>query len=104
MGVCWSKQGDATKHFKAMLGRYQIGQIITDSLDHADLAALVSIYDHDLPAGATTKTGNGITHFTKNHAGGPGFSTTCFYVHRNDGSKLDFSYIHAIRSAAKLSK
>jgi len=103
-GRAWSKQSDATDHFKTMLGRYRVGQQIADSSDHADLIALVSVYDQDLPAGGVTKAGSGITHFTKDRAGGPGFSTTCFFVYRLDGSKIDFSYIQAIKSAAKLSK
>jgi hypothetical protein len=103
-GRAWTKQGDATDHFKDILARYQTGQQITQPKDHEDLVALITVYDRDLPTGSATKAGSGITHFSKELAGGPGFSTPCFYVHRSDSTKIDFSYIQAVKSAAKMSK
>ncbi len=101
-GRAWRKSGDALAHFKAMLGRYNVGQKITDPNDHADLVALVSVYDSDLAPGHGTKAGLGIEYFFKDHCGDAGYSTDCFHIHRIDDSTVDFSYIHAVRSAGKL--
>lgn len=76
--------------------RYEIGDIITAVDDHADLSALLVRYDAVIENGAEGKIGLGISHFSKQWAGGDGYATPCFYVHRVDGTIDDFSYRRAI--------
>jgi len=99
-GRNWSKQGDAMEHFKAMLARYKNGERVTDPQDHDDLSALLIPYDGLLPAGADTKIGEGISHFTREVNIGDRWRSSGFHVHRIDGSSIDFSYIDAVRAAS----
>ena len=100
-GRKWAKKGDAQSHFKTMLGRYEVGERILDPTDHAELEALLTIYDAALPQGQAPKAGNGVAYFEKrvelDHPG----RTTCFFVVRRDGSSIDFSYLRALDAAAK---
>lgn len=102
-GRFWSKKSDAKAHFRAILGRYTVGQRVEDALDHEDLAALLKVYDLDLPSGAPTKAGVGVAYFEKrpdmDHPG----TTACFFVVRTDGSSIDFSLRHALDAASKTS-
>lgn len=101
-GRHWAKKGDALAHFKDMLGRYRVGDKVNESADHADLAALLNVYDSVLPAGHQTKAGSGISHFEKrwdvDHPG----HTACFFVVRTDGTSIDFSAIKALDVVARL--
>jgi hypothetical protein len=100
----WSKKGDAVDHFKAMLSRYKVGDRVDDPTDHADLAALLEVYDSVLAAGEPTKAGAGVAHFEKrldvDHPG----NTACFFVVRRDGSCIDFSTRRALDVAGTLSR
>jgi hypothetical protein len=100
-GRIWSKQGDAMDHFKAMLARYKNGDRVTDPQDHDDLGALLIPYDRCLPPGAETKIGVGISHFTRQVNIGDRWRSPGFHVHRTDGSSIDFSYIEAVKAAAR---
>lgn len=95
-GRHWTKKGDALTHFKVMLSRYSVGDTVNDPSDHADLAALLSVYDSVLALGEPTKAGCGVDHFEKrwdkDHPG----HTACFFVVRTDGTSIDFSTIKAL--------
>ncbi|MFY9479826.1 MAG: DCL family protein [Aquabacterium sp.] len=103
-GRSWPKKGDAEAHFKAMLGRYRVGERVLDSADHADLEALLSVYDADLQPGEPTKAGAGVAYFEKrldtDHPG----HTSCFFVVRRDETSIDFSYRRALDAAARQSR
>jgi hypothetical protein len=98
-GKTWRLQKEALDYFKAMLARYSIGERVGESADHADLSALLQAYDEVLAPSETTKTGLGISHFSKQRNTGEGWSTDGFHVHRTDGSSVDFSYIQAVKAA-----
>jgi len=99
-GRHWPKQGEALAHFKDMLSRYSVGDRVSDPTDHADLAALLAVYDSVLAIGEPTKAGSGVSHFEKrwdkDHPG----HTACFFVVRTDGTSIDFSTIKALKVAA----
>lgn len=96
-GRLWRAQKDALLHFKQMLARYSNGDTIRDPIDHSDLCALLARYDSVLSAGEETKSGIGISHFSRERNVGEGWSSDGFHVHRLDGTSVDFSYIGAIR-------
>lgn len=99
-GRKWSTQTDALNHFKQMLGRYMTSQRVTDPDDHADLVALLERYDATIVDTSESKTGCGVDYFSKQRNAGMGYSTDGFWVHRTDGTAIDFSYISAVKSAA----
>jgi hypothetical protein len=97
-GRSWSKKGDARDHFKAMLARYRDGDRVSDATDHADLNALLAVYDSVVPQGQPTKTGSGVAHFERRMDEDPGHQvqTSCFFIVRTDGSSIDFSTRRAL--------
>lgn len=97
-GRSWSKKGDARDHFKAMLARYRDGDRVSDATDHADLDALLAVYDSVVPPGQPTKTGSGVAHFERRMDKDPSHQvqTSCFFVVRTDGSSIDFSTLRAL--------
>ncbi len=99
-GRHWRTQGEAMDHFKNMLSRSTLGERVIDADDHADLAALLQVYDSVLPAGAPTKAGDGVDFFSKQRNRGDGWSSDGFHVHRVDGTQIDFSYKEAVRVAS----
>jgi hypothetical protein len=99
-GRYWRTQGEAMDHFKEMLSRSTLGERVTDADDHADLAALLQVYDSVLPAGASTKAGGGAVLFSKQRNRSVGWSSDGFHVHRADGTHIDFSYKEAVRVAS----
>ena len=95
-------QSSALEHFKALLHRYQDGQCITDQGDLADLVALIERYDPVLDAvGEPTKGAGQIAHFERRLNTGTGWSSSGFWVVRQDGSATDFSYIDAVKGKPK---
>jgi hypothetical protein len=82
-----------------MLGRYAVGARVRSPEDHADLEALLSVYDKSVLNEADRKSGVGVAYFEKRvdleHPG----RTTCFFVVRRDGSSIDFSYLRALDAA-----
>lgn len=95
-------QSSALGHFKALLHRYKDGQHIADQGDHADLVALIERYDPALDAvGEPTKGAGQIAHFERRLNTGTGWSSSGFWVVRQDGSATDFSYIDAVKGKPK---
>lgn len=95
-------QSAALEHYKAILHRYKDSQRIDDATDHADLAALIDRYDPVLSAvGETTKGDGQIAHFERRLNTGTGWSSSGFWVVRQDGSATDFSYIDAVKGKPK---
>lgn len=99
-GKSWPTKDQAYAHFKEMLGRYIVGERVSDAEDHSDLKALLTVYDEAVAKGEPTKAGIGIDYFEKGvddqHPG----KTKCFYVVRTDESRIDFSLKHALNAAA----
>lgn len=81
-----------------MLARYSNGELVSVMSDHDDLSALLAICDGVLARGEPTKSGAGISHFSREQNAGEGWSTDGFHVHRTDGTSIDFSYISEVRS------
>ena len=102
-GRSWKTQLEAKAHFKKILGRHANGQQITDPEDHGDLMALLTKYDKASTSATQTKAGCGVRSFFKDkdldHPG----STSCFFVERIDGTKVDFSFHRAVETASKQS-
>lgn len=90
----FDKAGDATAFFKEMLNRYPIGARVSDQ-DAAELEALLDRHDE-----RDEKVGNGIAGFEVNvpPADAPPFSTRCFWIVRDGGEKIDFSYVHCLEA------
>ena len=89
----FDKAGDATAFFTVMLNRYGIGDRVSAE-DAADLSALLDRHDE-----VEEKAGTGIAGFEVNKPpqGVPQFSKRCFWVIRDDGSKIDFSIGHCLK-------
>jgi hypothetical protein len=95
-------QSSALEHHKSVLHRYQDGQRVSDQGDHADLVALVERYDPVLDAvGEPTKGDGQIAHFKRRLNTGTGWSSSGFWVVRQDGTATDFSYIDAVKGKPK---
>ena len=91
-------QKAALDHFKELLHRYVDGQLITDSTDHSDLVALIERYDRILEdVGEPMKGCGQIKHFERRLNTGTGWSSSGFWLVREDGSETDFSYITAVK-------
>ena len=97
-GRQWRTRSEALAHFKQMLALYSNGELVSKPRDHDDLSALLAHYDDALKPGEPTKTGAGISHFSREQNTGEGWSTDGFHVHRTDGTSIDFRYINAVRS------
>ncbi|WP_158745251.1 DCL family protein [Acidisphaera sp. L21] len=89
----FDKAGDATAFFTAMLNRYDIGVRVSDE-DATDLSALLDRHDE-----FEDKARTGIAGFEVNTPPKDvlQFSKRCFWVIRNDGSKIDFSIGHCLK-------
>lgn len=95
-------QSRALEHFKALLHRYGDGQRVSNPDDHADLVALIERFDPVLEAvGEPTKGAGQIAHFERRLNTGIGWSTSGFWVVRQDGTETDFSYIDAVKGKPK---
>ncbi|WPG40874.1 DUF3223 domain-containing protein [Variovorax sp. EBFNA2] len=98
-GRRWRSRAEALEHFKQILAQYGNGDRISDSSHHDDLCALLTMYDSSVMPGFPTKTGSGISHFSRQRNADYRWSTIGFHVHRTDGTSVDFSYAKAVRSA-----
>lgn len=89
----FDKAGDATEFFKQMLNRYEIGQQVSEA-DAADLSALIERHDE-----RDEKVGTGIIGFEVNKppADVAQFSNRCFWIIRNNKTKIDFSIGHCLK-------
>jgi len=95
-------QTSALEHFKKLLHRYQDGQRILDQADHDDLVALIERYDPVLEAvGEPIKGAGQIAFFERRLNTGTGWSSSGFWLVRQDGSETDFSYIDAVKGKPK---
>ena len=95
-------QSSALEHFKALLHRHQDGQRVSDPADHTDLVALIERFDPVLEAvGEPTKGAGQIAHFERRLNTGTGWSTSGFWIVRQDGTETDFSYIDAVKGKPK---
>ena len=81
--IRFDKQGDATTHFRTMLGRYSPGEKVADA-DGAELAALLKRHPE-----YAEKLGCGIRHFEVMAAE---YGKQCFRIVRLDDSSDRFSY------------
>jgi hypothetical protein len=91
-------QKAALDHFKELLHRYEDGQAITNPSDHADLVALIERYDPILEeVGEPTKGCGQIRLFERRLNTGTGWSSSGFWLIREDDSETDFSYIAAVK-------
>ncbi len=95
-------QSSALEHFKKILHAYSDGDQVRDGSHHADLVSLIDRYDPILEAVGEPLKGNGlIDHFERRLNTGTGWSSSGFWVVRNDGSETDFSYIDAVKGKPK---
>lgn len=83
----FDNQSKALKFFREMLGRYKVGDRVSD-VDSLDLSALLERH-----AEYSQKVGQGLDHFEvmRTEQG-----TNCFRIVRIDGSGTDFSFKHCI--------
>lgn len=81
--IRFEKQGDATAHFRTMLGRYRSGEVVSDA-DRVELAELLKRHPE-----YAEKFGCGIRHFEVMAAE---YGTQCFRIVRLDNSSDRFSY------------
>lgn len=97
-GRQWSTRAAALAHFKDMLARHKLDEVVAKGTDHDDLLALLQHYDRDLTPRQPTKIGAGVDYFSKGQARGEGFTNECFFVHRVDDTLDNFSCIKAVNS------
>jgi hypothetical protein len=89
----FARAGDGTKFFSAMLHKYAVGDIVAGEDNH-DLAALLKRHDEK-----DEKIGIGICHFEVGDAP-DGYGGKCFWIVRNDGTRIDFSFKHCLEAKA----
>lgn len=85
----FARKGDAEKHLKAMLHRYDVGDKVSAD-DAIVLTAALAVHPD-----AEGKIGCGISHFSVRSAD---FGTKCFWVNRVDGTTEKFSFRSCIYS------
>jgi hypothetical protein len=78
---------EAKEHFKEMLNKYEVGQLVNDA-EAVQLACLLEQHPD-----AYDKIGSGLSVF---RVGNAIYGTKCFEIVRADGSSTDFSYIACI--------
>lgn len=88
----FEKAGDAKAFFKKMLNKYKIGDAVFQE-DAVHLVALLQRHDE-----RDEKVGTGIAGFEVNvpPRDVPQFSERCFWIVRNDGTRIDFSIGHCL--------
>ncbi len=83
----FDRRGDAVKHLRAMLRRYDVG----DRVSAEDAVILQAALEHH--PDAAIKIGCGIADFSVRSAD---YGTKCFWVNRSDGTTEKFSITGAI--------
>ncbi len=81
-------QGAAKIFFKAMLGRYDVGDRV-NSTDAAELCALLKRHTE-----YADKMASGLAYFIVDYP--PEYKTKCFQIVSPSGDKTPFSYIHCV--------
>jgi hypothetical protein len=89
----FQKAGDGTQFFSAMLNRYSVGDIVSDT-DSRDQNALLKRHDEK-----DEKIGVGIDRFEVGEAP-DGHNGKCFWIVRSDGTRIDFSFKHCLEAKA----
>jgi hypothetical protein len=79
----FDKKGDAEKHLKDMLGRYDVGDRVSAD-DTIVLHAAIARHPN-----AAAKIGRGISHF---YVGTAEYGTKCFWITRIDNAVEKFSF------------
>ena len=87
----FARAGDGTRFFSAMLNRYSVGEVV-GSVDAVDLTALLKRHDE-----LEEKIGVGVARFEVADAP-DGHGGKCFWIVRNDGSRIDFSFKHCLEA------
>jgi hypothetical protein len=83
----FDRRGDAVKHLRTMLRRYDVG----DRVSAEDAVILQAALEHH--PDAAIKIGCGIADFSVRSAD---YGTKCFWVNRSDGTTEKFSITGAI--------
>ncbi|WP_010183323.1 DCL family protein [Sphingomonas sp. PAMC 26605] len=86
----FAKAGDATLFFSGLLQRYKLGDRVSDE-DEMHLHALLKRHDE-----ADKKRGTGVAYFSVDSAPEPYSGQRCFWITREDGSRIDISYQHCL--------
>jgi hypothetical protein len=86
----FAKAGDATAFFSSMLKKYEAGDQVSED-DAGHLHALLKRHDE-----VDEKRGIGVSHFVVDSAPEPYTGQRCFWIIRNDGSRIDISYQHCL--------
>lgn len=95
-------QTSALEYFREVLHSYNDGDRIDNPEHHADLVGLIERYDLVLEeAGEPVKGDGQISHFERRLNTGTGWSTSSFWVVREDGTETDFSYDAAVRGESR---
>lgn len=92
-GKGWPTRGKAKEHFREMLHRYGPGSKVTVEEDAEDLRALLTHYDEGWEPKKASKP---IAEFSVDWNGAEGRMTPSFYIHYQDGTKDDFSFVKAV--------
>ncbi|MEX3775669.1 DCL family protein [Pseudomonas sp. MYb118] len=90
--ISFKKQGDADVFFKAILDRYEDGEYL-ESTDEEYVYELLQRHPE-----SESKIGCGALGIYRDRSAD--HPSSCFHVHRVDGSKTDFSYKACVRASA----
>lgn len=90
--VTFKKQGDADAFFKALLDRYDDDEYLGVADEELVYELLQRHPEYD------SKIGCGVVGIYR--ARSADHPSSCFHVHRNDGSKTDFSYKTCVRGSS----
>lgn len=89
-------------HFKAILHHYKDGDRISDPNHYSDLVALIERFDDVLRGVGEIAKGDGqVSRIEKRKNTGTGWSSSGFWIVRQDGTETDFSYIDAVKGKPK---
>lgn len=83
----FDRQKDALDFYKEILGRYEIGQRVSQQ-DEIELMALLGRHQD-----VASKIGGGVDHFKVDK---DGYGGRCFWIVRMDSTETDFTYIRCV--------